>query len=331
MNRAPSAQSRIDFHHHLFPTRGVGAALIRDILKRTGYDAANVPLLDWTPEHSLQFMDELHISKALLSAPQDLEWQLPPDARRKFAREMNESAATIVQQHPARFGFFGHIPAPTDIDAALDEMAYCLDELHADGITLTNVYGKGNEAVSLGDAMLEPLWNELHHRKAVVFLHGEQTPSSNRIPSSVLPIPISEVPNETYKGAADLVTSGRKRQYPDVRIVLAHAGGSTPVLAARVAALSPLVGAPLSVEQILEDFRTFYYEIALSGHETNLRMLDDFVTADRLLFGTDFPAVPPSVASWYTSNADRFYETRPDLHDQIMRGNATHLLRLPAA
>ena len=183
-----------------------------------------------------------------------------------------------VDDYPGRFGLFAHLPTPTDIDAALEELTYALDVLGADGVTLTNVYGVGDQARSLGDPIFEPLWAELDRRGALVFLHGEQTPGSNRAPSQFLPTPVSEIPNETYKGAADLVTSGRKRQYPNVRIILSHSGGSTPFLAARVAALGAFhLDCELSPDEILADFRTFYYETALSGFETNLVALENFV------------------------------------------------------
>ncbi|MFI5776880.1 amidohydrolase family protein [Nocardia sp. NPDC051570] len=271
-------------------------------------------------------MDGLGIATAILSLPNDLEHNLPATQRRTFARTVNSLGHQAVEDHPGRFGFFAHLPTPTDIDAALEELTYALDTLHADGVTLTNVYGVGEEARSVGDVLFEPLWAELDRRGALVFLHGEQTPGRNRMPNRFLPTPVSEVPNETYKAAADLVTSGRKRQYPNVRIILSHSGGSTPFLAARVAALSHYLGCELSPEEIIADFRTFYYETALSGFETNLVALENFVPPERILFGTDFPAVSPQTAGWYTDNVDTYFADRPELLAQVMHGNAHTLL-----
>lgn len=67
-------------------------------------------------------------------------------------------------------------------------------------------------------------------------------------------------------------------------------GGSTAFLAARVAPLAPHMGCPLSPEEILEDFRSFYCDTALAAYETNLTAIDAFLSQpDRMLFGTDFP------------------------------------------
>jgi 6-methylsalicylate decarboxylase len=317
--------ARVDFHHHLFPA-GELAESVRNSLAADNGWRFPTGATHWTPETSLAFMDSLGIQQAVLSLPNDMESALPAAHRRAFARQINTIARQAVDDHPGRFGFFAHLPTPTDVDAALEELTYALDELNADGITLTNVYGTGEQARSLGDDIFERLWAELDRRHALVFLHGEQTPGRNRIPNRLLPTPISEVPNETYKGAADLVTSGRKRQYPNVRIILSHSGGSTPFLAARVAVLSRYLGCELSPEEIIADFRTFYFETALSGFETNLVALENFVPPEQILFGTDFPAVSPEMAGWYTTNVDTYFADRPEVLAQVMHGNAHTLL-----
>jgi predicted TIM-barrel fold metal-dependent hydrolase len=286
MTASTPGPARVDFHHHLFPGGELAEFLQRALIAESGWRLPG-GAAHWTPEASLAFMDGLGIRTAVLSLPNDLERSLPAKERRAFAREVNTIARQAVEDHPDRFGFFAHVPTPTDVDAALDELTYALDQLGADGVTLTNVYGAGEQARSLGDDIFEPLWAELDRRGTLVFLHGEQTPGRNRMPNRFVPTPVSEVPNETYKAAADLVTSGRKRRYPNARIILSHSGGSTPFLAARVAVLSHYLGCELSPEEIIADFRTFYFETALSGFETNLVALENFVPPDRILFGTD--------------------------------------------
>jgi 6-methylsalicylate decarboxylase len=320
-----SGLARVDFHHHIFPSGELAESLQSSLVADSGWSfPGGGPL--WTAKKSLAFMDGLGIQTAVLSLPNDLEHGLPAKQRRTFARGINTVARQAVEDHPGRFGFFAHLPTPTDVDAALDELTYALDHLDADGVTLTNVYGIGDEARSLGDDVFEPLWAELDRRGTLVFIHGEQTPGRNRMPNRFLPTPVSEVPNETYKGAADLVTSGRKRQYPNARILLSHSGGSTPFLASRVAVLSHYLGCELTPEEIIADFGTFYFETALSGFETNLIALENFVPPEQILFGTDFPAVTPDMAGWYTRNVDTYFADRPEVLTKVMHGNAHTLL-----
>lgn len=179
----------------------------------------------------------------------------------------------------------------------------------------------------IGNERYDPIWIELNRRKAVVFLHGSQVPSSTPYPHPFLGIPITEVPNETFKAAAHLVVTGHRRNFPDIKIILAHLGGSTPFLASRIAALSHFMGCPLSPAEILEDFRTkFYYETALSACEANLAAMQKFVGEDHIFFGTDFPAVNKEVINWYTKNLQSYYSGDIKRLQGVMSSNVVKML-----
>ena len=83
--------------------------------------------------------------------------------------------------------------------------------------------------------------------------------------------------------------TGKKRRYPNVKIILSHLGGSTLLLAPRVAVLSHYMGSSLSPEEILADFKTFYVDTALAAYESTLQLAKNFLPADNVVFGTDFP------------------------------------------
>jgi predicted TIM-barrel fold metal-dependent hydrolase len=316
--------ARIDLHQHFFPSGEFGADDLRRIADATGwrFPPENFP---WSPEKSLRFMDRLGIETAILSLTGSPGGDGVGPANREFARFLNTVAHQAVIDHPGRFGFFANVPIPSDTEAALDELAYALDVLGASGVNLTSSYGTGEQARYVGHDVFDPIWEELDRRAAVVFIHGDQTPGSNRYPNRLVPIPVGEVPNETYKAAADLVTRTKKRRYANVRIVLSHSGGSTPFLASRVAGLAHYQGSELSPEEMIDDFRSFYYETALSGFETNLVTLENFVEPDHILFGSDFPAVELATAAWYTRNVDAYFAERPEQLEAVMRSNALTL------
>jgi predicted TIM-barrel fold metal-dependent hydrolase len=316
--------ARIDLHHHFFPAE-IGASHLGRLERDTGwrFPPENFP---WSPTRSLRFMDRLGIETAILSLTGSPGGRGVGAANRAVARLLNTTAHRAALDHPGRFAFFANLPIPTDTHAALEELAHALDVLGAVGVNLTSSYGTGDEARYVGHDDFDPIWEELDRRRAVVFIHGDQTPGSNRPPSRLVPIPAGEVPNETYKAAADLVTRGKKRRYANVRIVLSHSGGSTPFLACRAAMLAHHQGSELSPEEMIEDFRSFYYETALSGFETNLVALESFVEPDHIMFGTDFPAVDLATAAWFTHNVDGYFAERPRQLEAVMRGNALALL-----
>jgi predicted TIM-barrel fold metal-dependent hydrolase len=136
---------RVDFHHHLFPVSMVPEAMRGALFTDGGWKFPD-GLPSGTLEESLTFMDGLGVRTAILSLPNDVESSLPENVRARFARTINTIARQAVEDHPGRFGFFAHLPTPTDVEAALEEVAYAFDVLGADGVTLTNVYGAGEQA-----------------------------------------------------------------------------------------------------------------------------------------------------------------------------------------
>lgn len=133
------------------------------------------------------------------------------DAAATLARQVNESAASIRDADPARFGFFATFPPILDdVAAALAEMAYALHELRADGVTLYTRYGTGN--TYLGDAALAPIWAELNRRAAVVFIHPTGLADTHLVNAS-LPQPVIDYPHETGRAAVDLIMSGTVREH----------------------------------------------------------------------------------------------------------------------
>ncbi|CAK5275520.1 unnamed protein product [Mycena citricolor] len=288
MNRSP----RIDIHHHFFPSdldKGVAAG------QKVGWrtPSENLP---WSPDVSLRYMNARSIDCAILSFPAISSGTIG-QANRDEARQRNRAMADIRLHHPGRFGFFATLPYLYDIQGTLDEIAYAMDELKADGVALPSACGIGDDAKYIGHELFEPILHELNRRSAVVFLHGAQTPSSTPSPDISLGIPITEVPGETFKAAAHLVVTGRRRKFRDMSVILAHMGGSAPWLAPRVAAMSGYMGCALSPEDIMEDFQSFYFDTALSSHESTLEFMSSFTSQDRIVFGTDFPAGTPIISS----------------------------------
>ena len=80
-------------------------------------------------------MDSRNIAKGFLSltAPGILSWS--EQERPDFAGRVNDYTASLVAKSPRWFGHFATLPLP-DIDAALQELSYALDDLHADGLVL---------------------------------------------------------------------------------------------------------------------------------------------------------------------------------------------------
>jgi predicted TIM-barrel fold metal-dependent hydrolase len=236
----------------------------------------------------MSLMEKVGSTKAILSltAPGALVASTD-QKRRALARKTNEFAAAKRDEDPDRWGFFASLPCLLDTEGSLAEIRYALDTLEADGVTLFTRYGSGNQY--LGHPAFKPIWEELNSRNAVVFVHpthGSDTTPINRF----LPLPAIDYPHETTRAAMDMITTNTKRTYSSCKIILSHAGGSLPYLISRVSTVSKEAPAAAgmfgkSAAEVKEDFRSFYFDLALSSSEAVLRMLLDLVPNDHILYG----------------------------------------------
>ncbi|MEE8333690.1 MAG: amidohydrolase family protein, partial [Alphaproteobacteria bacterium] len=114
---------RIDVHHHVLPE------FYKDVQRAAGITGtAYRGFPDWTPEKSLALMDTHRIATTILSFTSPGIWFGDPLQTRDLARQCNEYLASLMENHPGRFGGFGFLPLP-DIDASLAELDYLLDVL----------------------------------------------------------------------------------------------------------------------------------------------------------------------------------------------------------
>jgi len=203
------------------------------------------------------------------------------------ARSMNEYCASLRDADPQGYGFFATLPSLEHTDLALEELRYAYNTLHADGVTLFTSYA--TETGYLGHAEYIPIWEELNARKAVVFIHPINNKGAVYFDER-LPMPAFDWPHETGRTAMDLILNRRLQQFPDVRIILSHGGGTLASLVKRATVISlPEFGELMSAEDIISQAKSFYFDLALCGSAEMLPLIMGFAEKDHLLFGSDFP------------------------------------------
>jgi 6-methylsalicylate decarboxylase len=280
-----SAPGRIDVHHHFFPpfflelwknTPSVGEALIPRIR-------------DWTPEATLEQMDQNGVAVTVLSTSSRLEaFSLPPGQMRDMVRRFNEYATGLKRDHKGRFGLYAFLPLP-DIDASLAEIAYAFDTLKAEGIGITTSYAGKYP----GDSDFAPVFDELNRRQAIVYVHPLAPACCGHIMSYVPPSLI-EYPQDSARAMLSLLLSGGLRRWRDIRWVFSHAGGTLPVLAGRIRTLASYQVknlAEVAPEGIDAEFRRLHFETANSNYKPTMDALLDYVPLKQVMFGTDYPYV----------------------------------------
>ncbi|MFH8367364.1 amidohydrolase family protein [Streptomyces sp. NPDC018031] len=302
--------ARIDVHQHLIPPE-----LRRAISGRA--TAFGWPAPVWDERSAVAMMDRRSIATGVLSFAAPVGPPDDPAKARATARGVNEYTAELVKDRPDRFGHFAVLPLP-DVDGALAEAAYALDELGADGVmVLSNAHGRYP-----GDPEFEPLWAELDARAAVVLMHPTAPPGT---PLPELPAPLADFPYDTTRAALHLVVNGVVRRYPRTRIILPHAGGFLPYAAHRFAAagrLRPGTGP----EEVLADLRSFYFDTAFAAGPATLPSLLAFAAPGHVLYGSDFPMVPEEWGADFDAALDGHPHWSAGELRAVNRGNAEALL-----
>jgi 6-methylsalicylate decarboxylase len=228
-------------------------------------------------------MNKHGVATAVLSLSTPGVWFGDVAAARSSARRCNDYAATLAKDHPGRFGLFSVVPLP-DTEGSLREMEYALDVLKADGIGLLTSY----DDKWVGDVSYQPVFEELNRRKAVAFVHPTTPNCCRTLMPEISPI-TAEVPQDTTRAVMSLLFSGALTRFKDIRFIFCHAGGSVPVVAARMTQYGPkdlIEKLPSGVEY---ELKWLYYDIAVSGHRPAIAALTSFVPTSQILFGSDFP------------------------------------------
>ncbi|MFE7575419.1 amidohydrolase family protein [Streptomyces sp. NPDC057521] len=287
---SPSAQ-RIDVHQHVVP------GFYRDALARAGIaDAGGRALPDWSAESALRLMDLLGTTTSIVSvSTPGTGFLTGPAEAAGLARRLNDHSAALVSDHPGRFGFFATLPMP-DTDASAAEAGRALDELHADGVTLL----ANNRGTYLGADGQDVLWRTLNDRGAVVFVHPAELPAP---PVDGIPAFAADFLLDTTRAAYLLVRNGIPRRYPDIRFILSHAGGFVPYSSHRMA-LTIANDTARSPLDVLDDFRSFYFDTALSSSAAALPTLLAFARPGHVLFGSDWPFAPTPAGQYFVGGLD---------------------------
>ena len=257
------ARMRIDCHAHVLPP---------EYRQRLG----EMPIPPGRLEDYERVMERYSIDRAVISTG-------PPGALGDpdLARIANEGLAEIARD--PRFTALATLPLP-DVDAALAELAYALDDLRMNGVMLLSNVG----GTYLGDPALEPLFAELDRRGAYVFVHPGFPPHA--LPLNH-PVWLYEFPFDTVRALTNLVYTGTLERHQRIRFQVAHLGGAAPMLAHRLASLADREPelAQRSPAGAVEYLKRLYYDTGLADNAPALAATLELTSVDHVVFGTDWP------------------------------------------
>ncbi|KAK4197418.1 hypothetical protein QBC40DRAFT_285493 [Triangularia verruculosa] len=294
-------------------------------------------------------MNRHNITTSVLSLANPWLDFLPPSTAGPTALEINTEFNSMCDSHPGRLFFFACLPLSAPLNTILESITALQSMRYCRGVIMgTNGLGNG-----LDDGNLLPVFRALAEGKLPIFLHphyglpnsvfGERAGSGEY--GHVLPLALG-FPMETSIAVARMYLGGVFDEVPDMRVILAHGGGTVPFLAGRIESCVRHDGYLYQQKKekrrsIWEVLETQVYLDAVVYSEVGLRAA---IAASgeggvgRLMFGTDHPFFPPvgdegEEEEWGSVSMNREAVEKAlgeggEEAAMVMGGNAVRILRL---
>jgi aminocarboxymuconate-semialdehyde decarboxylase len=274
----------------------------------------------WDPAATLAAMDAQRIDVAAVSpSPILFHTQWPAELVTPLHRRVNDALAELGRAHPGRFVPLGTVPLQ-DARAAVAELERVM-ELGLRGIEIeTHAAGR-----NLDHPELRPLFAKAAELGAVVFLHPLAVLGVERLRAFYLTNLIGN-PTDTAVAIASLIFGGVLDALPDLKLVCAHGGGSSPALCGRWDR-GARVRPELSHYQRLpsDALRQLHFD-SLTHSPAALELLVRTVGTDRVVLGSDYPYDMGDERAVERIESAAFLDD--DARRRILEHNARRLLRL---
>lgn len=243
---------------------------------------------------------------------------LEAEAGARWCRLYNESLAEAVRGSGAAGRFSGLATLPLQDGArAAAELAHAVETLGLRGAQIgTNVRGQGLDA-----AGLDPLWQAAVALRVPLVVHPWHVAGEERMHRHGM-VRLVGYPADTTLAAGALVFGGVADRFPELRIVLVHAGGFYPYQAGRLQRGLDVQPGPRPATSAIDALRWFSYD-TITHLPSALAWLVDLVGPERVVLGSDAPFDVRDPDPVGTVRAARL---APDAERAILEGNAGRLL-----
>jgi aminocarboxymuconate-semialdehyde decarboxylase len=321
----------IDVHTHGFPEEILRRFAIkypddfRLEQRRNGdlvavWSGVGVPLPAWIAEERLAAIERDQVELEILSAPTPVYAKADHETVH-FCELINEFQAEVAIKYPNRFRSFIHLPV-NDPKATRSILERWKNHPMTAGIVLGSNLG----GIYPGDSSMVAVWEEIAASNLAVFIH----PLGPCGVPGPLPAVVFDFVNDTARAAATIIYSGLLDRFPELRIILAHLGGSLPYHLLRLDFVLhphfPQTPAAKLKRRPSEYAGHFFIETAQGFHRPSFACAREVFGFERILYGSDHFLLD----SPFRPDLNKFIETlalSSKDREAIMRGNARRVLR----
>ena len=200
-------------------------------------------------------------------------------------RHLNDHTAAICRDHPRHYAGIGTVPlqSPT---LAIQELQRCVEQLGLSGVQI----GSHVENWNLDAPELFPFFEAAADLGAAILVHPWDMMGRETMPKYWLPWLVG-MPAEQSRAACCLILGGVLERLPELRVCLAHGGGSFPYTIGRIEhgfRMRPDLVATDNARSPREYFDRLFFDSCVHDPQA-LRYLVDVAGIDRVMLGTDYP------------------------------------------
>ena len=235
------------------------------------------------------------------------------------AQMANDFIAGIARQHPTRFFGLCVLPLP-DMKASLAELDRCVKRLGMKGILLyTNIAGRFPD-----EQEFRPLFARADELSLPVLLHPAKPVTLEFVKGYEMTSALGNMFDNTI-ALTRLIMSGLLDQFPKLKLVCPHLGGTLPYIIGRLDHQTQVLKrGPKNLTRAPSEYLRQVWLDIVSPLPLAMRFACDFLGTERLLFASDHPWVAPDIIL----KALHSLRLPPADETRILSGNARSLFGL---
>lgn len=298
----------IDVHAHYLPEE------CKEMVERTA-DLENMRGHFLSLDDRLADMDNSGVDMQMVSAFSDFYGR-----DLATAQKVNDVVAADTAKHPGRFAGLAVAPL-SEPETAAKEMERAVKELGHRGVAIgSNVSGVNLDAVEFA-----PFFKTVEALGVPIFIHPVNPLGADRLGKYQLSNFVGFV-TDTAVAAGSLIFGGVMKAFPQLKIYLAHGGGTCPFIRGRWdhgwehRLHGPKIDKPPS------EYLKLFYADALVHSRQSLEYVVDVFGEDHIMVGTDYPydMGHPGQPDWIRGAGF----LSPDGVEAILGGTAERLFKL---
>lgn len=210
-------------------------------------------------------------------------YKADPKLGLEVCRSGNEALAAAVAQAPDRFAAFATVPLQSP-DEAVAELRRAVLELGHWGVEI----GSSVAGAPLDDRRMDPFWAACCELDVPVFMHPHHELGGERAGAYYLGNLFGN-PSETGLIGARLIFSGVFERFPNLHVILAHAGGTLPYLIGRLDHGYRVRGETKTIPKPPSAYLSRFFFDTIAHDDALLAYLVGRVGAGQVVVGTDRP------------------------------------------